>query len=156
MENPDWIKLRDKSVEMERTGVTAENVHLAEGLLALIEPMTEQFDRKMLALFVYLSSQLREVLVRETIVYPVVFYDGEVANGVEMREKIIELARAERAAVRERGRNHFGQIGNWFWDTSKVENLGEVKNGLDMLIARAADKFKVDGEEFFRRVSLGK
>jgi|CXWL01.1.fsa_nt_gi hypothetical protein len=129
------------------------NIEQAEAKFKSMTPRSEEFDLVLCEYFQYLSSELQKILdISEAglMEFPIRFFEKEVSSLEELRSMIILAATGERMAVKERGRGHFGQIGDYFWDTSAVESLGEEKRRLDSLISLAVKRFGVDPEEFFR------
>lgn len=125
-----------------------------EKSFAIMKPKSEEFDTKMREYFVFLSDQLWTVLnIQESggVTYPYQIYDGEANNLGELKDKIIDVAVAERRVIRERGRADSGQIGDYFLGSSSVDDLADIKKELDVLISLATKHFEVDAEEFFRK-----
>lgn len=74
--------------------------------------------------------------------------------GNGFRERIIEIVKARGRVTKDRGRGHFGQIGGYFWDSSKVEGLGESKERLDVDVSLAVKKFGVADETYMEAVRV--
>ncbi|OGD71232.1 hypothetical protein A3A84_04110 [Candidatus Collierbacteria bacterium RIFCSPLOWO2_01_FULL_50_23] len=147
--------LRERHAGEARTAISLETVSKVEASLSTIEQKTADSDRLLFDYFSYLIGELEKAISPEIVIYPVAFYNGQVESLEAMRQKVIELALAERAAVRARGRNSFGQIGDYFWENSEIEDLGEFKLLLDDLIGEAVRKFEINLDEWHNRVDLG-
>ncbi|MEK7070810.1 MAG: hypothetical protein AAB966_03310 [Patescibacteria group bacterium] len=133
-----------------------ENVHEHEKSFLRMKPKSKEFDLSMRDYFLLLSDQLWMLLgenEKGKVTYPYRIYDGEVNSLDELREKIIAIAIGERKAVLARGRADSGQVGDYFWDASEVEDLGDIKKQLDVLISLSVKHFGVDSEEYFRKTT---
>lgn len=152
----DIRELQERHAGETKAAISLGNVSEVEALLETIEPMIADSDKLLFDYFSYLIGELGRVISLGIVTYPIAFYNDQVESLEAMRQKVIGLALAERAAVRARGRNSFGQIGDYFWDNSEIEDLGEIKLLLDKLIGEAVNKFEVDPQVWHQKVNLGR
>lgn len=150
------IQVLGRELKIDKTNIARNDVHQIEENFAQLEPMSLDFDNQLKEYFDFLTGEIWGVLCNKeagNITFPLAFYDEEVKNLEQLKEKIINIAIGERKAIKERGRKSDGQIGQWFWDTSSVDTLGEDKMQLDAVISLAVKHLGVNPDEFFRKVS---
>jgi len=104
--------------------ISPTTIKSLEQELAVLPPMTLETDELLYRYFIYMTEEYKKL--HRGITYPIVFYTGTANNETELKDLLEQSSQASRTLVRARGRYNMGQSGDWFWNTSEVEELGEA------------------------------
>ena len=146
------VKALGFRVRKEDTGISVKTVHDVEQQFAVLEPKDERFDQLMNRYYKYLGIGLWNIAVTEQISYPLTFYDRDVTNESELIQSVLAVERAERVAVKQRGRDGQGNKGKHFWRTqSHAEDLEDFESSFNhfcQLLSFVAIRLQIDPEKF--------